>query len=602
MKNIFFWIAILLSSLTFAQVGINTDEPNPNTALHISEKMKSSDPAVNNKIRGIIIPRLTEAERNTLTYSDAPTNTTVRLTPSDSSLMIFNTTENCYNFWNIEEETWKSVCGNLGNAKFTFLCTDVSVKGNYVKDKETDITNYIEIKNVNITKPGAYVITATSTPFNGYSFSGQGTFPTAGTQTVRIYAQGTPTSATTHPFDLTSSGGPLDPCTQTASVEPDIASYALNCATVSVTGQYYKGTPLVASNTITVVVNVSALGSYNISTKVVNGISFKASGVFTSTGTQIITLVGSGTPTLNADFDVEIVSNSVSGNTTCSATIPITLPAMTYGVIGADNVYSWHPNNVRAKAFNNTSFGPSGKVRMVSFTNSWNTNSATTAVTNLNLASKPDVILYFSFGLSVTAELATALNNYVNAGGVLIFGTADDDFAGTNRLLNGIFGEQNAERQIAGDAPSDDDVYMINNLQNDPLVNGPFGNTAGKYWGEDNASIGTIIVRQLPANSVQIASANNQFSKMKVNPMYSTVWYNNSKNFVYFGDSVGATETDTNERAYPAYYNNGVPLIKRYGGYPSPSTQMQFVYNSVLELNAVAWAIRKAAVSGINPH
>lgn len=111
---------------------------------------------------------------------------------------------------------------------------------------------------------------------------------------------------------------------------------------------------------------------------------------------------------------------------------------MTYAVIGADNVYSWHPNNIRAKAFNNSSFGPSGKVKMVSFNNLWNTNNSTTATNNLNGAIKPDVVLYYSFGLTPNAGLATALNNYVNSGGVLIYGTADNDASGANTILNGI--------------------------------------------------------------------------------------------------------------------------------------------------------------------
>lgn len=603
-KRHFLLLMLLTFSINiFAQVGINTDEPNTNTAMHISERMKSTDPAINNKLKGVIIPRLTETERDKLTYSDAPLNATLRLVAADNSLMIFNTTENCYNFWNIEEGTWKSVCGNMGNAKFTFDCANLSVKGNYVKDKENDGTHYIAITVVNVTKPGAYIITATSNPDNGYSFIAQGTFTTTGTQTVKLYARGTPVTAQTDNFTISSSGSTSQiTCTVPVVVQPNIAAYALNCSTIVVNGTYKKGTALSSTNTITIKVNVSSVGFYNISTTLKNGVTFSTSGIFSSTGTQAVTLLGSGVPSVNLDFDVEIISNTISGNASCTATIPVTLPAMTYAVIGADNVYTWHPSKIRAEAFNSLSFGPSGKVRMVSFNNLWNTTNLSVAVSNLNGINKPDVVLYFSYGLSTNTALATALSNYVNAGGVLIFGTADNDVSGTNILLNGIFGQSNAQQQVAGTGSSDDNVYQINNAQNDPIINGPFGNTAGKYWGEDNSSTGTILTTSLPENSIQIATASNQFSKYTVDPAYSTVWYNNNKNFVYFGDSVGASETSNSELEYPAFYNNGIPLTKRYGQWPNNSTQAQFIYNSILELNAVAWAIKKAANSGINPH
>ncbi|WP_313376978.1 hypothetical protein [Chishuiella sp.] len=102
--------------------------------------------------------------------------------------MIYNTTENCYNFWNIDEKEWKSMCGSVGNAKFTFDCSNVVLKVDYIKGVETDGTDYISITIDNITKIGNYFITATSDTDNGYSFVGQGTFTTTGTQVIRLYA------------------------------------------------------------------------------------------------------------------------------------------------------------------------------------------------------------------------------------------------------------------------------------------------------------------------------------------------------------------------------------------------------------------------------
>lgn len=590
-KYILLMMSFFCLSLNFAQVGINTDKPALHTGLHVSERMDPTS-ATPDKYNGIIIPRYTETQRD------------VQLTPNmntaQNSMLIYNITEDCYNYWNHAEQEWKSLCGALGKSQFTFDCAAIQVKGNYVKGRELTSSHYLTIP-VTVTKAGEYTFYATTV--NGYSFFISGTFLKPGSYTIQAAGQGIPVAAQTDDLAINANGVDVT-CTPPVkvNVQTDIATYTLNCSSVSVHGTYLKGVALTSSNNITMNVNVSTPGSYIITTTMLNGVIFTTSGVFSSTGTSMVTLMGSGAPTVNENFEVTITSNTSAGNAVCNAQIPITLPAMTYAVIGADNVYSWHPSNIRAKAFNSSSFGPSGKVKMISFNNLWNTNNSGTAITNLNSAVKPDVVLYYSFGLAPTAGLATALNNYVNAGGVLIYGTADNDASGTNTILNGVFGEGNAQQQIAGNGSVDDNVYPINSLQNDPIINGPFGNTAGKYWGEDNSSTGTIIVTKLPANSVQVAAANNQFSKYTVDPSYSTVWYNDTKNFVYFGDSVGASETSTSELEYPSLYNNGVPLTKRYGQYPNNATQAQFVYNSILELNAVAWAIRKAATMGINPH
>lgn len=48
-----------------------------------------------------------------------------------------------------------------------------------------------------------------------------------------------------------------------------------------------------------------------------------------------------------------------------------------------------------------------------------------------------------------------------------------------------------------------------------------------------------------------------------------------------------------------SYSDSEVPMSKSYD--PSGSNN-QYVYDSALELNAVAWGKRKAAINGINPH
>jgi hypothetical protein len=383
-----------------------------------------------------------------------------------------------------------------------------------------------------------------------------------------------------------------------------------------VNGTYKKGTALTGTNTITMSVRVTKAGSYHITTVPKSGIFFNSIGKFETVGTHHIELIGSGSPTVNEDFRVEIQANTLDGNASCETVIPITLPRMSYALIGTDATYSWSGAR-KAALQNGSSFGEYGVVKTEGLWNIWETSDAGAAI-GLLMSSVPDIVFYFAYGAPNSIALSAALANYVNKGGVLIYASNSDglgNLAGiglvnTQILLNGIFGGNTAEWQTLcnsangncpGSYPNDDNNYLIANLSGNSIVNGPFGNLAGKYWGEDNETYGTIVVTQLPPNSVQICSANNNWGHMAVNPNYSTVWYNESKNFFMFGDTPGASASNTEFGAYPSYFTStGLPLSKMYGNGNSYSSP--YVYNAALELNVVAWAIKKAAVSGINPH
>jgi hypothetical protein len=252
----------------------------------------------------------------------------------------------------------------------------------------------------------------------------------------------------------------------------------------------------------------------------------------------------------------------------------------------------------------NTAFGTTGIVPIVSFTELWSLTDINTARDRLNNGYNgkyPDIVLYFAYGSNApSTSTSNALIDYIHKGGCVIFGTTDDQFGNANTILNGIFGEQNAQVQTKSIANGQNDgrnIYQINNLPSDPIINGPFGNLVGKWWGEDNS--GSIIVTKLPAGSVQVCSAYCSYGKQRVDPDYSIVWYNDAKNFVYFGDCVAASANSTDTGGWPAIYANGFPKSKYFGW---GANNQQYVYNSALELNAVAYLIKKAAVSGINPH
>src|SRR5437762_11331168 len=69
-----------------------------------------------------------------------------------------------------------------------------------------------------------------------------------------------------------------------------------NCFPVSLSGVYVADSLITANNFITVDVNVTSIGTYNIYTDSINGFVFKASGEFLNTGVNHVKLLCNGKP------------------------------------------------------------------------------------------------------------------------------------------------------------------------------------------------------------------------------------------------------------------------------------------------------------------
>ncbi|MDR1715095.1 MAG: hypothetical protein ACK5KN_12075 [Dysgonomonas sp.] len=598
----------------FAQVTIGVGAPPEGGALLDLKEKDAANPtqdvtSLENSTKGVLHPKvfLRDAAKLTPLYGGSDNGSGVWSDGSTAEeklkatgMVVYNVNPDAINMdeglymWQIDE--WVKLNQDGAAIIQPVNCSAIRINGSYIEGTPVNDNNYLEI-DLNVTKKGSFAISVLSG--NGYSFYYTGVALDTGTLTVKVPAQGTPALAGEN--TLTFSGISLTPgCEPKITVQEMVAAYTMVCSSAVVQGQFFKGQTLTASNVIRMNINVSQPGSYNIYTETKNGISFKDSGSFASTGTQTITLVGTGIPTVNEDFQVVIKANTSLGSVQCSALIPIILPDMTYAIIG-DGIWSWDaaPRTNTLSNAGSASFSPNGLVRIKSFKQLWSTSSTSTATTNLtngvNGGKYPDVVLYFAYGADPTSGLTTALLNYINAGGCVIYGSSDNTATAVNTLMSGLFGISPAQNQTGG---GDDNVYPIANNSSDPIINGPFGNLAGMYWGEDNTSNYSIVMSSLPPNSVQICTALST-SKPGIDPSISIVWYNNSKNFVYFGDSTGASTSDTTTGAYPAIYRNNLPASKLYG----PGTDdNRYVYNAALELNAVSFMLRRAAVSGINPY
>jgi len=96
-----------------------------------------------------------------------------------------------------------------------------------------------------------------------------------------------------------------------------------NCFDAYVNGTYVSGVLLSGSNTVNINVTVTAIGNYSLTTDTINGIWFSRSGTFTSTGNQIITLIGNGTP----EFARNLIFTPLTSSSSCNFKVTIRDPA-----------------------------------------------------------------------------------------------------------------------------------------------------------------------------------------------------------------------------------------------------------------------------------
>jgi len=179
-------------------------------------------------------------------------------------------------------------------------CTAPVISGTYASGVALSAANYVDLA-VNVTTPGAYTVSTNST--SGITFSGSGSFTTTGAQVIRLIGNGGVSTQGT--FAYTPSGG----CSFSITIAPPPppASFTFNgapgsCTAPAINGSYAASVALTSSNTIILGVNVTVAGLYSVTTNSDNGVTFSASGIFSGTGAQTITLTSTNTPTAGGTF------------------------------------------------------------------------------------------------------------------------------------------------------------------------------------------------------------------------------------------------------------------------------------------------------------
>lgn len=209
----------------------------------------------------------------------------------------------------------------------TSECLPKTIAGTYVAGKTLNDSNYIDVQ-INVTNAGVYSIVTDT--LNGYAFKGTGFFNDAGLKTVRLSGSGTPLSAGNNLFVVSfdtsfclvqvvvlpaGSGGPANFTLQGSGS---------TCLNYSVAGNYVKDVTLTAANTATIGVNVTTIGTYNVTTASVNGITFSGSGTLSNTGPQTIVLTASGMPVAEETSTFTVSA----GGATCTFDVIVTAAAV----------------------------------------------------------------------------------------------------------------------------------------------------------------------------------------------------------------------------------------------------------------------------------
>jgi hypothetical protein len=553
-----------------------------------------------------MVPRLTEAQRNAIdTSNDSVAN----------SLLIYNTDEDCYNYYSRLNGEWQSLCGKPGKAVFTIDCSGMKVHGQYLNGASLDAMHYIETK-VNVTKPGAYSIMAIPDPENGYYFSATGEFFSQGIYHINLTGAGTPTAYGNNTVEIFAQG--VKVCDMTIKVEDSSIKpeYEMLCSEVKALGVYVKNRALGAQNKLRVILlatPAAAGATWIIETNTVNGIRFAGSGVLAG-GPQVVELQGYGKPTSTDPITLTLSSNSSITVETCPVRIAVAYSQKKVLAYGHGNGFGY---NLSAGAGSSGLLSYGGRKMLLSpfnfGTESYSkikcepivivAGSATETPNPTELGAdirthRPDIII-LGYNSALTGAAVDTLIKYLDNRGIVLAFIENGN--ATERLFNRVLNLTGITAESNGTAGT---IYQFSYIAGDKsILNGPFGDIREKYWGEDAST--TQSVKGVPAGMVDILSLGKiihaGYSSTDRQHNINACKFKN-QNLVWVGDggffSRGQTDDAVNSNTIcPLYYNSYFQPITGNFGYASGNYT---IYNSFFFANLFAWALKEAEFNGYN--
>ncbi|MEO6611461.1 MAG: hypothetical protein ABIT05_04990 [Chitinophagaceae bacterium] len=208
-------------------------------------------------------------------------------------------------------------------------CLPKTVNGVYEASKAlVPATNTISVQ-VNVARTGTYVVYTDTV--NGYFFRATGTFTTLGLNTVTLRSSGTPFAAGVNNFVVNFDSTVCDiqvTVLPAGAGGPAVFTLAgtgtpASCTGAVPNGNYIKDIALNSTNWVDISVNVTAIGTFTITTTF-QGMTFAKTGAFLTLGPQTVRLDGSGTPTTLGLNTVPLTA----GSSTCSFPVTVVGPAV----------------------------------------------------------------------------------------------------------------------------------------------------------------------------------------------------------------------------------------------------------------------------------
>jgi hypothetical protein len=240
-----------------------------------------------------------------------------------SSLLVFTSVlfMACQKEASFEKGNSKASIGSL-SVDGSGNCLGAVIAGNYYKDTSIKASNYVDV-SVKVDTAGTYTIS--SDTVNGYYFRATGSFTATGTQAVRLVGGGKPLVAGTNIFTVTYNGTvcdfTIDVTAPAGGGGGGTSVFTVTCTAAVPAGTYVAGTALTAANTITLNVNVTTIGTWNVTTApAVNGVIFSGTGTFTLVGAQTIVLTGTGTPAAAGAFTFTVTGATAPCTFQCTFT------------------------------------------------------------------------------------------------------------------------------------------------------------------------------------------------------------------------------------------------------------------------------------------
>ena len=602
----------------------------------VSVGTKNTDPTavlfVQSDSLGVVVPRMTEAQSDKI---KKPAN----------GLLVFNTDEQCFNYYSLTDTTWQSLCGKLGKAIIdSAYCSQIRVYGSYIKGVETTVNERLVIP-VEVTKIGSYDITVVAmlntTTDNGYTFTASGTFLYEGKQTITLTAQGTPTSSHFDPnnpaigdgIQINFNGMQIDPsCSNVAiPVVPAAADYTVSCGSAVVYGVYTMAPDTTNSDNnthyIEVQVNVNDIASgatsgWSAETNKVSGVQFRGSGTFTGLGVDTVRLyaVAGSRPTTLDPIMLTMTFQTKNGAVDCQVNFRAAYTPKKIVVFGyASTTYGYALNASNSRNFlaSQYNFGnlPESTVKMVwdftpapgytkvgafSYRYVGDTGASTTdANWTQILTEKPDiVILSYNSNAIIATTTIQLIMQYLYAGGILLQYT-DESAGNPVPLLNSIL-SGGASNASAGRGGGSGAYTTLVSVAGDPILTGPFQpagvkTLAGLDLCGDTEINGLYQVTNLPGTVIVYGYNCNGTGTGPV------VFRATGVNYCYFGEAGFFTgiPNPTGGTICPFYVGPG----PQYSPAMRPVATPNFpngAYNSFYFGNQMAWAINQAQFYGIN--